>query len=334
MAVKRRRIGFAALWLCVALVHVGLAVAGPIDDIVAQVSQAHYADYLTNYLYAGTGYTRQRPSDGWRGAKTNLLSLFTRFGMNVNLDTGTYGGKAYSNVVAVKPGALAADIYLVGAHYDSVNCPGADDNASGVAGLLEAARVLSYYTFEATLIFVAFDSEELGLIGSKGYVANHPNVVAAIDGMISMDMIAFNDPNPSRKNTALIYGKTASAPVKNALAEAVTLYGGGISPIIKGDLPYSDHAPFESAGVKAALLIEGAMVSGSYSNPYYHKPQDSIDTPGYIDYAYATNMTRAVVGYLATQAVLVEQALVPEPGAGFVLLVFAAAVWRVRRAAR
>ncbi len=326
---------FVALCLCGALFYAGLAVAGPVDDLVAQVSQAQYTDYLNNYLYAGTGYTRQRGATGWQGAQANIVSFFTAFGLSTSLDAGVYSGKSYTNVVGIKLGATTPDVvYFVGAHYDSVNCPGADDNASGVAGVLEAARVLSNYTFEATLIFAAFDQEELGLIGSKGYVANHPDVVADIAGMISMDMIAYNDPNPARYNTALIYGRTASADVKNALAGAITLYSGGIQPIIKGDLPLSDHAPFEAAGVHAALLIEGAMVAGSYSNPYYHKPADSINTPNYIDYAYATRMTRAVVGYLATQAVLhYEEHLIPEPASGFAFWAVAMVLWR-RRARR
>jgi Zn-dependent M28 family amino/carboxypeptidase len=104
------------------------------------------------------------------------------------------------------------------------------------------------------------------------------------------------------------------------LANSISLYGNGITSTIQGQLDASDHAPFEWAGFEAALLIEG----GVWSNPNYHSAADSVDTAGYIDYLYATNMTRSAVGYLATSAGLVP---IPEPGSllpvgsGFVWLI-------------
>jgi Zn-dependent M28 family amino/carboxypeptidase len=286
--------------LCVAAVLTlsSVAAAQSVQDIVNQVSQGSYTDFLDNSLYTHTGDDR-----GWGAehdlAQTNIYNAFVGDGLTASLHAFSYSGDTYYNVVGVLPGAVHPDnIFIVGAHYDSVSNPGADDNASGAAGVMEAARVLSQYSFEATLIFIAFDREEQGLIGSNAYATDHAG--DNILGMISLDMIAYNYLGG---NAADIYGRAASDPVKNALADAVALYGGGITTTLNGAFDASDHAPFEWQGFDACLLIE------EWGNPYYHQQADTVDTPNYIDYAFATNMVRGTVGYLATAAVLV-----PEPG--------------------
>jgi hypothetical protein len=291
------------------------APAATIQDIVGQVSIDSYRDLLDNHLYTHAGDARgfdtvgnpRYPAAEHDAARDNILGEFAALGLSTTLDPFTFtstSGKVYlncNNVVAVKPGeSRPNDIYILGAHYDSVQNPGADDNASGVAAILEAARVLSSYEFEATLVFIAFDAEEKDLYGSKHYLAE--SATMNICGMVSLDMIAYNPPGDHNK--AYIYGRTASAPIKQALAAAVTAYSGSIAPDIGGDLPYSDHAPFEEKGFQACLLIEHAWGA----NGKYHQLTDSIDTAGYIDYAYATAMTRGAVGYAATAA-----GIVPEP---------------------
>jgi hypothetical protein len=91
------------------------------------------------------------------------------------------------------------------------------------------------------------------------------------------------------------------------------LYGHGLVPALGGDVPGSDHAPFEANGFQACLLIEGNI----YNNGNYHQPSDTVDTAGYIDYAYATEMTRSTVGFLATEAGLLS---VPDSGGTLLLL--------------
>jgi Zn-dependent M28 family amino/carboxypeptidase len=275
-----------------------------ISNLVAGVSQTSYQHYLADVLYTHTGDNRGVGGAQHDLARTNIYNLFQSFGLQTSLDPFTYGGSTYYNVVGVLPGAVnPTQTYLVGAHYDSVNNPGADDNASGVAGVLEAARVLSQYRFEASLVFVAFDREEQGLYGSTDYAADHAG--DDLRGMISLDMIAYN-PVGAHHDRAYIYGRTASNPIKNALANAMALYGGGLTSEIGGDTPYSDHAPFEARGFQAALLIEHAV----WSNPNYHQAADSVDTANYIDHAFATLMTRSTVGFLATEA---ELLIIPEP---------------------
>jgi Zn-dependent M28 family amino/carboxypeptidase len=315
------------------LVQAPPAAAATILDVVGQVNVAEYQDLLDNHLYAqhddargfGTSGGVRYPSADHDPARDAVRDYLSGLGLATSLDpfTFTSGGALYlgcNNVVAVQPGKTRPnDIYILGAHYDSLSNPGADDNASGVAGVLEAARVLSHYQFQATLVYIAFDGEEKGLFGSDHYAAGA--VGDRILGMVSLDMIAYNPPGADH-DRAYVYGRDASDAIKHALAGAVTAYG-HLAPEVGGDEPYSDHAPFEARGFQAALLIEHAV----WSNPNYHTPADSVNTAGYIDYAYAANMTRGAVGWAATAA-----GLVPEPATILMLTLGALALLRRRRA--
>jgi len=272
-----------------------------VSDVVSQVSQPWYTHFLDDDLYTQTGANRGIGGAQHDLARANIVADFQSFGLSTSLDPFTYGGGTYYNVVSVLPGTTRPkDIYLVGAHYDSVGNPGADDNASGVAGVLEAARVLSQYDFGCTIAFIAFDAEEAGLRGSDAYAAAAKARGDNILGMLSLDMIAYNVKGVGNPGAADIYGRTD--PIKQALANAVAAYGNGITATLNGPLDASDHAPFEWQGYPAALLIE------EWGNPYYHTAQDNIDTPNYIDYGFATNMTRSAVGFLATAGTLSDNA--------------------------
>ena len=106
------------------------------------------------------------------------------------------------NILAIKWGTKTPEEYVIcGAHYDSWNSdgadpdtirsPGADDNASGVAGILETARLLSNYTFDRTLIFANWCAEEIGLIGSAAYAADCAEARMDIVGYFNLDMIGY-----------------------------------------------------------------------------------------------------------------------------------------------
>ncbi|OPZ29007.1 MAG: Bacterial leucyl aminopeptidase precursor [Lentisphaerae bacterium ADurb.BinA184] len=300
------------VFLAATVLFAGLVVhvsADIIQDVVNQVSEAQYTAYLTadDFLYTQAGNNRNNGTAQFNAAVANVLDTFLSFGLAATIENTP----TYQNVVAPKNGSLRPDdIYIVGAHLDSVGNPGADDDASGVAGVLECARVLSRYPTAASLVFITFDQEEDGLLGSTAYAqaarARGDNIL----GMLSLDMIAYNHPDGTP--SADIYGRTASDAVKNAVAAALLSYG-GLPATISGDYPYSDHAPFEAQGYPACLLIE------DWGNPYYHQAADNTDVPGYLDYAYGTDMVRGAVGYLATAAVV----LVPEPGTWLPLLIVA-----------
>ncbi len=290
-----RRPCFLSLSLLLLLALSPLAHADSILACVDQVSVDSYSDYLYNYLYTSDGDSRESGAAGYTGAQQNIYDLFSSFGLDTSLQSGSISGTPYTNVVGVHYGTTNPDqIYVIGAHYDSVGNPGADDDASGVAGVLEAARILSQYDSAATIVFVAFDSEEDGLIGSQGYVSSIAG--ANVMGMVELDMIAYN-PAGTYNDYARIYGDSASSAWKSALASAMTTYT-SLTVSVMGEMDASDHASFEAAGYDSALLIE----YNAFANPYYHKPTDSVDTAGYIDTLYATRMTTGVVALMADEA--------------------------------
>jgi len=270
-------------------------VLSPGQIIANKISPSSYRHYLDDLLYTHDGDNRDAVSGPEHDpARSNIVTVLQGFGLQVELHAFTYNSATHYNVVATQLGSVHPDAqYIVGAHYDSAGTPGADDNASGVAGVMELARVLSQYTTEYTIKYIAFDLEEYGLLGSEAYVADH--LTDDIRGMVSLDMLAYD----AMDGACEVWGRSASNPIKNALATAVSLYGNGLVAHVEGQLDASDHAPFEWAGFSACLLIE-ADVWGS--NPCYHQACDSVDNVGYISYPYAVAMTRAAAGFLADQA--------------------------------
>lgn len=280
----------------VATVLVTPAVASEIGQLVAdQVSITSYQHILDDLLYTHDGNNRYAP-DGpdHDPARANILVTFESFGLPVVEEGFEYSGSPGYNVIATQVGTLYPDSYfLIGAHYDSASTPGADDNGSGVAGVLEIARVLSAHPSEYTIKYVAFDAEERGLKGSTAYVNAHG--ADDILGMISLDMIAYDVGTYS----AEIKGKAATTPIRNALLEAVLLYGGELTAeTVIESYPGSNHGPFENANYQACELIE----DDHGSNPCYHQACDSVDTPDYISYPFAADMARSVAGFLADHA--------------------------------
>ncbi len=156
----------------------------------AEVSQSNYVDLMDNWLYTHDDHNRGFGVHH-NLARNNIQSLFNSYGWDVELHPFNYSGSTYYNVVATKLGTTSPDeVYIVGAHYDSVNNPGADDNASGVALILETARVLGQYDSDATIRLIAFDREEQGLVGSTAYAGDHQN--DDIQAVLSCDMVAYS----------------------------------------------------------------------------------------------------------------------------------------------
>ncbi len=257
----------------------------------AEVSRDNYVELMDDWLYTHDGHNR-----GYGVhhdlARNNIQSLFTSYGWSVELHPFQYQGSTYYNVVATRLGATTpGHIYIIGAHYDSVNNPGADDNASGVALILEAARVLGPYESDSTIRLIAFDREEQGLIGSTAYAADH--AADDIRGMISCDMVAYSPDGEG----ALLLARYGDGWFIDAVTAALHEYG-DIVGHFAGWTNRTDHAPFDSLGFPAMAVAEEYI----WSNPNYHSPQDSFDTPGYLNFDFAANMTRGMVGWLVDQA--------------------------------
>ncbi|QBG49199.1 Zn-dependent exopeptidase M28 [Verrucomicrobia bacterium S94] len=276
-------------------------------------------------------------------ARDYLLSTFREMGYKASLDPFhfTRFNAVYTNcanVVAIKVGSPGYRIHIIGAHYDTVDaahesvtrCPGADDNGSGVAAMLETARVIQHAQFRDTIVFVAFDAEEKGSYGPgqkgspgalhflKTYTTDDPSTTAdncflrsAIAGMISIDTIGYDNAGTppyvviGRKN---FRRSSTGKHLENAIETST-----GLIPRQAFGYNQSDHMPFQHAGIDAVHLVEYDFRKywpedeGTFiENPYYHTDADSIDSPDYISYAYITEITKALTAYLCEQALLIQ----------------------------
>jgi Zn-dependent M28 family amino/carboxypeptidase len=146
-------------------------------------------NYLTSYN-SRASYEAQEAVLNW--IKTNLDAA----GANTRLHEYEYNGLTWHNLVATIPGNASLDPgeahLVVGAHIDSVpGSPGADDNASGVAAIMEAARVLANAQLDMRVDFIFFTNEEKGRVGSAAYASDAKTSGEDITAMIAVDMIAY-----------------------------------------------------------------------------------------------------------------------------------------------
>jgi Zn-dependent M28 family amino/carboxypeptidase len=214
-------------------------------------------------------------------------------------------GFSVRNVVAVKNGSdSTAPQYLFGAHYDSapvdhVNysssnvlaAPGADDDASGVAAVIELARVLEGSSFQNTLKFVAFAAEETGLNGSSYFAQHERSVGVQYEDTAIMDMIGFR---AELENRVMIFSGSTTNNLSHSIAVAVDHFDIDISiEVVSGyTMRASDHASFWEMDYPSLLIIE-QMVNQAPVNPYYHSAND---TPDHISIDQMVAVTKALLG--------------------------------------
>ncbi|XKI10925.1 M20/M25/M40 family metallo-hydrolase [Sporosarcina sp. ANT_H38] len=167
---------------------------------------------------------------------------------------------------------------LLSAHMDSVvGAPGANDNASGVGLMLELARVFKGYNTDKDLKFIAFGSEERGLLGAKHYVEQLTQAERAnIEVVFNPDMVATKYEAATNLYAMTVDGSTNLAT--NATVAAGARLGN--SDILPGKFGSSDHVPFHNAGIPAALFIWMGIDSWDplvyHIEKVYHTPQDTI----------------------------------------------------------
>jgi hypothetical protein len=210
---------------------------------------------------------------------------------------GTGGGR---NVYAVQLGTQYPNKkYIICAHYDDFTysgtiVPGADDNASGTAAVIEAARIFRNYNSKYTIIYALWDEEERGLYGSEYYAHQAYLASDSIMGVINLDMIAYDgnsDGNADIHNSPI--GSTSF--IKDKMLEVNLLYGTNLDLDVVPAQPYSDHQSFLDYGYGAILLIE----DDNDFHPYYHTANDLIQ---YFNLPYFLKMTKVSLGSLATLA--------------------------------
>lgn len=256
-----------------------------------------------------------------------LIDRFQKYGLKVEADWYDNGGYQQRNIVAMKSGTNnPKKEFIIGAHYDSHsrldpwhNAPGADDNASGTAAVVECARILSQYDFDCTFKFIAFCGEEQWMIGSGHYAANAAATGQDIAAMINNDMIAYTSEG-DQEDLEIIsdYASEWLADVWVAVAQTYTKLL--VTKTIDPNAP-SDHEPFWDYGFCAIECAEDeAEEIWGGSNPNYHSAGDTLGT---LNLNFAAETVKIDVAGLASLQLLllpVSDLQVAEPGTGTELI--------------
>ena len=186
------------------------------------------------------------------------------------------------NVIALKRGLVHPDEYVVcGAHYDSYNnspglpdslrAPGADDNATGVAGIMEAARLLSHCHFERSVLFCNWAAEEVGLKGSEAFANECAEHLVDIVGYFNLDMTGYLKEGTDL-HVHLLY-TTRDSLIANYVYNFCDVYYPDM-PVRQNWLPWgdSDYSSFNRAGYAAIHPFEDVY----FSSPYIHSSNDIL----------------------------------------------------------
>lgn len=257
-------------------------------------------------IIGGTPYTiisRNKNQPGNDKAADYIHQKLQYYGLDVYDQSFSSTGR---NVYGVQTGTdFPNKKYIICAHYDDMPygtiAPGADDNGSGTAAVLEAARVLSNYASKYTIVFALWDEEEQGLVGSGYYAQVAQANGDSILGVINMDMIAYDSDNDA-VGEIHIKSVANSLTLKDKMVQVNTDYNIGVNPsIINPGTTASDQASFWNHGYGALLLIEEYY--GGDFNAYYHTTNDLIT---HFNFSYYLKMSRLSLGTLATLAEVTE----------------------------
>jgi len=305
------RLSAITVWVFLALAGTGNLEAGtvPSKNDLSEILKGH-----VTALASDIGERSVERGDGLDRARAYVIDVFDKAGLQIREQTYTYKGRPaqreVANIIATLPGYTnLVPPYLVGAHYDTVwGTPGADDNASGVAVLLELARRAAADPLPVPVIFVAFTLEEPPSFGtdhqgSRVFVEKLKEKGETVSGAIVLEMVGMTKPDqeyplalrlagyPNRGDFIGIvgngnskrFGKQVVAGMRqNPALPVETLYvwlNGWLLP----DTRLSDHASFWDAGIPALMVTDTAY----FRNPNYHGPGDK---PGTLDYRFMAEL--------------------------------------------
>jgi Zn-dependent M28 family amino/carboxypeptidase len=249
------------------------------------------------------------------GTAEYVADVLTELGLSPVTETGGEEGREVLSVIADIPGSSnAGEIVLVSAHHDAWFY-GADDNATGVAVILEVARALARSSPDRTVRIASFDREEEGLVGAAEYAAAH-----ADEGwyrVVNLDSVGYTDSTPGSQQSilgldapdtgdflAVIAAENSQDDMLASLALAGELDGPKATGVLANgtshgallsDLLRSDHAPFWAMGVPGVFLTD----TTEFRNPRYHTEEDTIDT---LDPAFLADVGRLTAGIVAAYA--------------------------------
>ena len=213
------------------------------------------------------------------------------------LPNGPESKSTWKNKIVTIPGSgpNKDEIVIISAHLDSraqtnhTIAPGAEDNGSGVAALMEAARLFKNTKFDRTIKIIFFTGEEQGLYGSKAYVRDHPAEMSKIVGVFNLDMFGYDDDHDMCVELHVGTKAVSQVPGK-CFTDVNENYNLGLKVeyIDFEDMEASDHAPFWNVKpnpVGAIELLENFDPHSNLpicegredQNPHYHKSTDTID---------------------------------------------------------
>lgn len=276
------------------------------EDIVSSVDEP-YVRYIVEKLSSKEFCGRATGTKGNLLASKFICSELDNISVPYRVQNFKARGRETHNIIAnINPKSKSDQTIVIGAHFDHLGgdenrfFPGADDNASGVAGVLSMARSLSKYTnFKHNISIHFYSAEELGLIGSSYYCKNplfpenQPDINSHI-AMINMDMIGYLRSKYSASENCTewrsdkewrVFDKyTSTINLKDIVDKLSNKYG--FAKNISGYRPGgSDHAPFFNSGVPVVFLHTG-------SHPNYHK---TTDTPEKLNYSGMVDITKLAI---------------------------------------
>ncbi len=278
--------------------------------IAALVAQVNQAKLLATVTQLSSYFTRRADSSLVLQARDWIVGQVNALG-GWSVTSQSFSGSYGPNIVAERVGSVHPErLVILGAHYDSINhsgaslaAPGADDNATGSAGILEAARLLSQASFENTVRCVWFCAEEEGLIGSDAMAAALDTQNAQVVAMLNMDMIAHLEAGDARD---LDFATNSTDPALTQFCRDITAAYVPSLATVTGVLTAgsSDHAPFSQHGFPAAFYFEDLT---EYSHAL-HTVNDALPgSPN--DFGLAADITRSFVAAAASLAAPVDMTL-------------------------
>ena len=276
---------------------------GVILDEVSQATYQGYIQTLQDFVTRNTYNSQCNSAAQW------IQQTFQSFGLSVTVDTFQIGSYSRYNILAELTGAqYPSQIYYIIAHYDATaglplfpesSAPGADDDGSGAAMVLECARVMSQFGFQKTLRFAIFAGNEQGLVGSEAYVAGLPLPGETYLGVFDADMIGYSGTDPWPPDLVVYSNNNpASLTLANKVSEATSVFAPSfLQTIVLNDptMVYSDHAPFWDLDIPAVLAMEDEAL-GEDLNPYYHSINDLLQ---YLDVPYAVHALKVLLAAAA-----------------------------------
>ena len=274
-----------------------------VGDIIEEINESLVGTYLEEVVSFGPRLTG---TSSCEATGRYIFQEFSQIGLETRYHNWSFWDPGISprvlngsNIIGTHQGynKSSTQIIIFNAHYDTVKIsPGADDDASGVAAVLAAARVLSQFQFEHTLRFIAFSGEEQGLLGSASYARgayeNNDSILVALNA----DMIGHTE-TPEGGNTLRIYGTRDVSWILDLVEAINNDYGfnyvfnrGTIQP---GGGGGSDYYSFLQYGFDALAFFEYEW------NTHMHTARDTIDT---VNISYLTQNTGLITGLLASLA--------------------------------